>query len=279
MKKLLIFANILLACFITALIFSNLSLRARGGKKPSAGVSAGSSVRSAREGKGARTAKGGKKSKTKRSGGAETASSAEPVKLLPVDAAVDKIVEKDVFNQVRSPLANTRVGRGDMTLVGVFKMGDVEGAIIKTTARQMQFNPFLAQAMRMSGNMNGRPGGAPGGGPGGRFTQWSQVSGRNSAPVKQYVRVGETMGNGYTLAEISRSRAILVRGNDKVELELQDPSKNRTAASAPRQPRLNSTQQFQQAQMFMQSQMIRTMREIQQSARGGSAPAGNRNRR
>ena len=103
------------------------------------------------------------------------------------------------------------------------------------------------------------------------------MGGRQSnTPAKQYVRLGETMANGYTLAEVTRTRAVLVRGNDKMELELQDPSKNR-ASRASRAPRLNSTQQFQQAQMFMQSQMIRTLRDIQRNS-GGQAPA-NRGRR
>jgi hypothetical protein len=86
------------------------------------------------------------------------------------------------------------------------------------------------------------------------------------------------MNSGYVLVEVTRSRAVLERGNDKLELELQDPSKNRTAARQSQPQRLNATQQFQQAQMFMQSQMIRTMREIQQNSRS-NAPQGNRNRR
>lgn len=187
--------------------------------------------------------------------------------LLTPDAAAAKIVEKDVFNQIRSPLAYTRVTRSEMTLVGVV---DGKAAIIRNNTRQRQFNPYLAQAMRMSGNMRGQNGG-------GRFTQWSQMSNRrNNAPVQQYVRVGETMNSGYVLIAVSRSKAILERGNDKIELDLQDPSKNRASARQPR--RLNATQQFQQAQMYMQSQMIRTMREIQQNSRN-NAPQGNRNRR
>ena len=187
--------------------------------------------------------------------------------LLTPDAAAAKIVEKDVFNQIRSPLAYTRVTRSEMTLVGVV---DGKAAIIRNNTRQRQFNPYLAQAMRMSGNMRGQNGG-------GRFTQWSQMSNRrNNAPVQQYVRVGETMNSGYVLIAVSRSKAILERGNDKIELDLQDPSKNRASARQPQ--RLNATQQFQQAQMYMQSQMIRTMREIQQNSRN-NAPQGNRNRR
>ena len=246
MKKALIFFNLILAVAVIFIALSNLSSNNK--KAP---------------------AKSSTKSSTKASAGSENRGNQKDsgaVKLLPADAAVAKIVEKDVFNQIRSPLAYTRVGRSEMTLVGVI---DGKAAIIKSNNRQRQFNPFLAQAMRMSAGMTGS----------GRFTQWSRMSGnRNNAPVQQYVRIGETMSSGYVLTEVSRSRAVLVRGNDKLELELQDPSRNR-AQARQRTQRLNSTQQFQQAQMFMQSQMIRTMREIQQNSRNNNAPAGNRNRR
>ena len=203
--------------------------------------------------------------------------------LPDLDKAVEKAIAADIFSNVRSPLANVRTGRSDMTLVGTFKMGAVEGAIVKQTNVNRQFNPFIMQAMRMAGGPGG-PGG-PGGGFGGRrgnYTQWSAMGGRRSnTPVKQYVRVGETMANGYTLAEVSRTRAVLVRGNDKIELELQDPSKNRAAARNT-QPRLNANQQFQQAQMFMQSQMLRTLQNMQRNGgqRGPTqAPPSNRGRR
>ncbi len=189
-----------------------------------------------------------------------------PAPLPELNDAVEKIVAADVFNNVRSPLANVRSGRNEMTLVGTFKMGNIEGAIIKQSGSNRQVNPFLMQAMRMSGSMQGR------------YTRWSAMGGRQSnTPVKQYVRLGETMANGYMLAEVSRTRAVLVRGNDKMELELQDPSKNRSSSRSGR-PRLNSNQQFQQAQMFMQSQMIRTLREIQSGGQRNAAPA-NRGRR
>ncbi|MBR7130949.1 MAG: hypothetical protein IKC82_03040 [Lentisphaeria bacterium] len=250
MKKALIIFNLVLAAVVAVIVFNNLTHRPVAVKK----VAAKTAVKSSSK----RQSVSADKVKEEAKSGA---------KLLAPDAAAAKIVEKDVFNQIRSPLAYTRTGRSEMTLVGVI---DGKAAIIKTNTRQRQYNPFLAQAMRMSSGMTGRGGG--------RFTQWSQISGnRNNGPVQQYVRIGETMSSGYVLSEVSRSRAVLVRGNDKVELELQDPSKNRAQARRAG-IRLNSTQQFQQAQMFMQSQMIRTMREIQQNSRS-NAPAGNRNRR
>lgn len=256
MKKALVTLNLILAVAVAIIVLGNIS----SGRKPD-------TAKKKTPAKSAAVQGSSKKNADKK----DSVDTAPAVKLLAPSDAAAKIVEKDVFNQIRSPLAFSRVGRNEMTLVGVI---DGKAAIIKSNIRQRQFNPFLAQAMRLNANMRG------GGGGGGRFTQWSQMSNnrRNNAPVQQYVRVGETMNSGYVLVEVTRSRAVLERGNDKLELELQDPSKNRTASNRNQPPRLNATQQFQQAQMFMQSQMIRTMREIQQNSRS-AAPAGNRNRR
>lgn len=251
MKKLLISTNLILAAVIAIVVLGNLTTRLQlknnAGKK-----SAASSV------------KVEKKS-------AATQKEAVPTLLADPDTAAAKVIDLDVFNQIRSPFANTRMGRSEMSLVGVIMGGKVPAAIIKNNARNRQYNPYLMQAQFMAANMSGNRN---------QFTQWSRMSGRNTGPAQQYVRQGETMSNGYTLAEVSRTRVVLVRGNDKMELDLQNPSKNRASGSSSGGPRLNATQQFQQAQMFMQSQMIRTMREIQQNSRSsGNAPAGNRNRR
>ena len=110
---------------------------------------------------------------------------------------------------------------------------------------------------------------------GNRFTSWSQVSGRSIGAEKQYVKVGETLSNGYTLAEVTRTGATLIRGNDRIELELQDPSRNRNSGRNYNNNRgLNSTQQFQQAQMIMQGQMMRTMQQMQRTIQTNQ---GNRN--
>ena len=105
-----------------------------------------------------------------------------------------------------------------------------------------------------------------------------QLAGENQNPtaIKQYVRVGDTLSNGYTLAEVTRTGATLIRGNDRLELELQDPSKNRANRNYQNR-RANPTQQFQQAQMFMQGQMMRTMQQMQRTIQSNSG-GGNRNR-
>ena len=252
MKKVLIFTNLILACIIVILTISNLSEKAQ--NKIAAAERQRKNSRAARE------------EQSPRSDSPE-----QPVTLPAPDEALATIIAEDVFNPIRSPLANTRVGRADMTLLGV-----IEGraAIIKNNTRQQQFNPYLAQAQRMAAAMSGSQSGA--GAP--RFTQWSQLSGqRSNAPAQQYVRVGQTLSNGYTLTAVTRTRAVFERGNDKLELDLQLPSRNRAAARAPQ--RLNAGQQFQQAQMFMQAQMIQTMRTIQQQSTRQNAPASGRGRR
>lgn len=258
MKKALVTFNLILAAVVIIIVSGNITYRKQNEKTvKKAAVESSANQGNSRKA----TDKADKKI-------AAENKEAPAAKLLSPEDAAAKIVEKDVFNQIRSPLAFSRVGRSEMTLVGVI---DGKAAIIKTNTRQRQFNPYLAQAMRMSSVMRGNASG-------GRFTQWSQMSNRrNNGPVQQYVRLGETMNSGYVLTEVSRSRVVLERGNDKLELELQDPSKNRAAARQQPQ-RLNATQQFQQAQMFMQSQMISTMREIQRNS-SNNAQQGNRNRR
>lgn len=251
MKKLLIGFNCVLALIVALVIFGNVSGSA---SKP---VIATAVLPDKNE----------KQTADKKKGTAKT-----PPGLPGIDQAVDKVIAADVFNNVRSPLANVRASRNELSLVGVFQSGDTTGAIIKQNTRNFQQNPYLMQAMRMSGTRGGQFGGGARGGMG--YTQWSAMGGRRSnTPAKQYVRLGETMSNGYTLAEVARDRVVLVRGNDKLELELQDPSKNRVA---PRQRRMNSTQQFQQAQLFMQAQMVRAFRDMQ---RGGNSAPANRGRR
>ena len=203
--------------------------------------------------------------------------------LPEVDEAAKKIIALDVFNNVRSPLANVRNSRTQLTLVGIFRCGKTEGAIIRQNSRNRQFNPYLAQMMMQSGMMNrgnmggGNRGGNRGGMGGGRFTSWSQMSGRNSGAEKQYVRVGDTLSNGYTLAEVTRTGATLIRGNDRIELELQDPSKNRASSNRNNNNRrINPTQQFQQAQMIMQGQMMRSIQQMQRSMQNSNSGGGNR---
>ena len=48
---------------------------------------------------------------------------------------------------------------------------------------------------------------------------------------KQYFRVGETLPNGYTLASVTRSTAILTRNQERIELSMQNTAGNANAGA------------------------------------------------
>ena len=203
-----------------------------------------------------------------------------------------------------------------MTLVGTFKIGKSQGAVIlqKTQSRNFPFMPFGGmmnqggfQQRRMGIGRSGFGGGSGNAGmnsgDGGRsarrviggsrsiqanrnaqgVVQPGQNNNSNKPVVyKQYVRLGETMANGYKLTEIDRNRVVLTRGSDKLELELVDASTNaKKPAARTRQPSqtqvmqqmLRSMQNMQRAQMMQGFQMMRmnqqTMQNMQNQQGGG----------
>ena len=231
------------------------------------------------------------------------------------ESLVKQIVEADIFNQDRCPNAgfwgagNARV---EMTLVGTFKIGNSRGAVIlqKTQARNYPFMPFGGMnpgggfPQRRMGIGRGGFGGGFGGGNnsagmngssrrvigGSRFIQANrnaqgvvqpgQNNNNNNKPIvyKQYVRLGETMANGYKLAEIDRNRVVLTRGSDKLELELADASVNAKKPAARTRPpnqtqimqqMLQSMQNMQRAQMMQGFQMMRMNQQNMQNQQGG----------
>ena len=162
-----------------------------------------------------------------------------------VGSLLATIVDNNIFNPDRCP--NAVFGRGrsnrvELSLVGTFEIGDCKGAIIlqKSASNNRNFPGMMGGA----GGFGGFPGGPPmppgnqGVAPGAarnRFGSWNRAgaggSGNNASStqigaLRQYVRIGETLANGYTLTEITRTGAVLTRGSDKMELELQEPSKN-----------------------------------------------------
>jgi hypothetical protein len=210
------------------------------------------------------------------------------------------ILSANILNPDRSPNtgARGRNRRVQLSLVGTFKIGKSEGAIIRVRGAVNQ-NRF----MQMGGGMFGMPGmpgmGMPGAfgaqgangqqqnvgprrnagrseGQGGmmsgadnrmRFTSmFRQMSGdvedADSATTgtKQYVKVGETLASGHTLVEVQRFKVILSRGGSKTELLLEDPSKNQTRSSSTR--RLSAGQQFMQNSLNSQRQMMQMMQQM-----------------
>ena len=196
----------------------------------------------------------------------------------PVDD-VKVITEADIFNNKRNPDSSGFSGRVELTLVGTFKVGKIEGAII--TQKSNQRRPFMAMMGGPGGRMgNNAPPMMPGAG---GFRQRFALNNNNqqNQGTKQYVRVGETLANGYTLASVTRTSATLTRSGDKLELELQDPSKNQTQRSSNRNRPANAQQQLQWAQLQTQRQLMYMMMNMQRNNNNASRPAnqGNRGRR
>ncbi len=201
-------------------------------------------------------------------------------KTLSREEKVKAILAADIFNPERTPNAafGRRGNRMELTLVGTFEAGKVRGAVILCRTNTRQINPFMR--MMWGGGPPGASGmmpGMPGGGRAGvrRFMAGMNQNNqrRNNDAVKQYVRLGETMPNGYTLAALTRTRATLTRGGDKMELELQMPSRNQNGGRRNAPARLNVNQQLQQAQLQTQQMMVRALMEMRG---GGNRPGGNR---
>ena len=213
------------------------------------------------------------------------------------------VLAKNVFSQDRSPNAsmggNARV---ELSLVGTFSIGDCVGAIIKQKAasRNNNFFPMGGPPMPGGGRQMGigpRGGNAPGGNqrggnqrggnsrggnprfPGGGMPQMmaarqqgSSASGNNQLVYKQYVRLGETLSNGYKLINVEREKVTLQRGSDKLELVLEEASKNAPQTARQTTRRVNTAtrllqtmQNMQRMQMFQNFQMMRMMNRNNQN--------------
>ena len=97
----------------------------------------------------------------------------------------------------------------------------------------------------------------------GMFTGMNQSQSTAAQTHRQYVRIGETLSNGYTLVEVTRTTATLTRGSDKMELEIQESSKG--LSSARRNVRRNQTSQQILQQGMQQMQNILRQQGMQQN--------------
>lgn len=223
---------------------------------------------------------------------------------------VATLIEKNIFDQDRCPNANVPGGRNtrvELSLVGTFTVGSSAGAIIlqKTSAGNRNFWNFM-------GGFPGEPGGPAGGrqmgianqggsnrngprgsnqngprgrrAPGGRNrtgnTRTAQgIDNRTQGNVvyKQYVRLGETLSNGYTLTEVNFNKVTLRRGSDKLELELLDASQNAPQTAQNQNRRTSRGNQFMQIMQNMQRmqfmQNMQMMRMMRDNRRGAAPPA------
>ena len=102
--------------------------------------------------------------------------------------------------------------------------------------------------------------------------QGSSASGNNQLVYKQYVRLGETLSNGYKLINVEREKVTLQRGSDKLELVLEEASKNAPQTARQTTRRVNTAtrllqtmQNMQRMQMFQNFQMMRMMNRNNQN--------------
>ena len=111
------------------------------------------------------------------------------------------------------------------------------------------------------------------------------AAGSNQLVYKQYVRLGETLSNGYKLVDVQREQVTLQRGGDKLELVLEEASKNAPQTARRSNRRVNTAtrllqtmQNMQRMQMFQNFQMMRMMNRNNNNNnnnRSNAAPARN----
>lgn len=214
-----------------------------------------------------------------------------------VDSLLATILDNNIFNSDRCP--NALFGRGrsnrvELSLVGTFEIGECKGAIIlQKSASDLRNFPGIRGGGPAGPDGAPRPPWTQGGAPGAespRLGAWNRAgangeenrdSSAQIGALRQYVRLGETLANGYTLTAITRTGAVLVRGSDKMELELQDPSRNLTQVSTQRNDNrrggfFQQMQQMQQMQIMQNFQMMRMMRNTMWGQNRNGNPGGNR---
>lgn len=220
--------------------------------------------------------------------------------FLPPEAAVETLVRMNIFDPDRTPnaLGNFRQNRIEMALLGTFRIDDCSGAIIyQRSARNQGWPPGMmgAPPWMMGGppEMMGPPGGGNRQSRDARRTRFGaegngNVQAEAQAVYKQYVRIGETLDNGYKLISIDRSSAVLSRGSDTMTLELLSPSEalTRISRSGERNqnrpqmsPEMQMMQNMQRMQMMQNMQMMRMMQQNTMSNNAGNrnGNANNRN--
>ena len=314
MKKFLVALNVILACILAYGLFNNLRSYVK--SREEAATSGLTRVRKKSSGD-KKLALAGRKGTSMQLEREVTLSPA--ITDQNEKEIIQKIADRNIFNPERSPNAGVRRGRVELTLVGTFTIGKVGGAIIKHKFQQnTNANLFGPMGLFNSGvgmmppreittrtgggrstssrNASGNAGGGMRGGNrgnmrmgmmgprmgmmGGMMGNSSTQNQKNS--YRQYVRIGETLSNGYTLVEVSRNRAVLTRGGDRMELEIQESSKGITRSTPRRRQGFAQTMQnlmqqnMQQMQnlarqnMYQNRMMQNLMRQNMQNQRGSS---------
>lgn len=203
------------------------------------------------------------KSKTKPK--MEAKSEPLPPPIAPEEAA-RIVVAQNLFNLNRCPEAVA--GRGNsnqMSLIGIYRVAGLEGAIIEQKRQTSRRNIF--QDMR---NMLASRGGR-------RPTTGATITTTTLLPLQKFFRVGETLENGYKLASVGADYVILSRGTSTTRLQLELAGRDTTNRSSGNNRRL-STEQMGQMIMMGQMRMMQMMQGqmMQGQMRAGGGTTGNR---
>ncbi len=175
---------------------------------------------------------------------------------ISIEEAAGLVTRYNLFNITRCPDAvSGRRGPSaqQMTLIGIYKMGNSRGAIIQQTQQRSW--------RRTTTNTNNA-----------------------QQPIKQFYTVGEVLSNGYTLASIDDGQVTLSRGGSTMQLQLEKAGRGiSTSATTTQTQRRLSTQQLQQfmmmGQMRMMQQMMQQQNRMLQQNRNqqqGQIPSSNR---
>ncbi|MPM27969.1 hypothetical protein SDC9_74486 [bioreactor metagenome] len=184
------------------------------------------------------------------------------------------VVAKNIFDPQRCPNAvggrGARSG-GTLSLVGIYRVGDIQGAIILTkngSRTAAAANPGRTAVRTTSGPTR---------------TGVQSVA-QSNIPNQCYFRLGEILPNGYTLSQIDPTQVTLTRGSSKMVLPLALASEN-ASSGTPAQTRTNPLQQMLQLmqrsvdmQQMQQMNMMRMMRTQPQN-NAGSTPTRSTNTR
>ncbi len=198
--------------------------------------------------------------KERKAGTESTPTAASTGTSLPeYEDAVLSVNRKNIFNLNRCPETLSARGGSQIALLGTYTVGPLRGAIFKQSqqVRRVPYGPMV--------NRGGR-----------QQQQTRQI------PLKRFVKLGDTLENGYTLTEVYPNRVVLSRGGGTMEMYLErastnSPSSLAAAAAAARRSRPNA----QQLQTMMMGQQLRMMRQLIQNVnqqRGGTNNRSTRSR-
>ena len=160
------------------------------------------------------------------------------------------IAMQNIFDTARCPEVLTGGGSSALVLIGVYRMGPLQGAIFQQRTIQQRRNWM--------------------GGPNRNTQQVKQL------PPKRFLKLGETLENGYTLTAVFDDHIVLSRSGSTMELYIQRASTNLPSSiaarnAAARRSRPNPAQMvtgLMARQVQLMEQMARGMQRSQRTNQG-----------